>query len=787
MEKSFLIGLILALLIATGFFLNAYLDISSGKYRGDDYYISDEVWYATASRNLLNELFKYNARYVRDGYAYATLVFPSKEYLENNLSEISECLSSLGGSIVRSNYTTTGDKIPALWVKVPQPNISRLRYCDDVERVRTGFEYPSKSGIYDYLNLEHPPLGKYLIMLSMILLGDRPISWRIPGLIEAFFMIIIVYLAGSRILNPLWGVIASLSLALDPMFKAMSMVAMLDIHLAFFTSLAILLVVYDRPLAASIAAWLAFSVKFSGLFVVFAIYLYLRIYRKEKVASSLLKSLVPALLYPLVSMPLIIHFGLGEWIQENLSAIAWHTTSRGSGPVPSPPWGWFFNIAPMALHYNPDLIARVNLVSYSIAFLFMIALLPALIERRRDYIPMLFVASIVLGYTGVFIKGNRTLYSFYAVQLSPAVALSFSSALFYLTIRERELDRYLNSGWRRIFGALLGREEIPLPGELSFLKVFLDMDRRSLALIIAAIISVFSSLILYYMALLPQSPAALISLEDYGLSNVLTRYLGQISSEMWIRGLIYSSLILLSSLIFSLDSRELAQKLEYMPILALLFLSGSDWTLLSLALALDGLLFISRGRRLVGSLLVGLASALNPLNLALSTVVISRRRKKDILALMLGLLILSPIRGFFNWPKDVIGGILWPLVGLYSVLIGALAAGVVVVLLSRKGYEESVLAMGLFLLVAGGRPSWALIPLSLMLMAGSSTSTSITEVFAIIPALTWTVPGMISGPLFKCNPSGPTSPCSDPFISMTIFSILLIYWGARRHAEKSLS
>ncbi len=785
MGRTFLLGLALALLIATGFFIVTYMDVSSGNYRGDDYYVSDEVWYATASRNFLDEILNYNAEYVRNGYAYATLVFSSKKYLENNLSKIENYIHSLEGSIAKSNYTTTGDKIPILWVKVPQSNLSRLKECNGVTEVRTGFEYPSKNGIYDYLNLEHPPLGKYLIMLSMVLLGDRPISWRIPGLIEAFFMIIFAYLAGSKMLNPFWGVVASLSLALDPMLKAMSMVAMLDIHLAFFTSLALLLVIYDKPLTASIFAWLAFSVKFSGLFVVLAIYLYLRIYRREKIATSLLKSLVPALLYPLVSIPLILHFGLEGWVQENLSAIAWHITSRGSGPIPSPPWGWFFNVAPMALHYNPDLIARVNLVSYSIAFLFMILLLPALIDRKRDYIPMLFIASIILGYTGVFIKGNRTLYSFYAVQLSPAVGLSFSVALFYLMAEERELDAYISEGWRKIFDCLLGRSEVPLPGELSFLKVFLGMDRRALALIIATLMSTFSSLVLYYLAFLPQNPIVLLNLEDYGLSNVLTRYLGQVSTDMWVRGIVYSSLIMLSSLIFSLDSQELARKIEYMPILALLLLSGADWTLLSLALSLDGLLFIIRDKRLIGSLIIGLASALNPLNLALSIPAVSKKRKRDLLVLLIGLLIFSPVKGFFNWPKNSIGGILWPLIGSYSVLVGALAAASLSMLFFRRGFEGSAIAIGIFLLIAGGRPSWTLIPLSIASISGASAGLSILEILAIIPALTWSTPGMISGPLFKCKPSGPTNLCSDPYLSMVIFSILLIYWGVRKYFERS--
>ncbi len=788
MERSFLIGLVLAILIASSFLIFAYQEISSGKYRGDDYYVSDEVWYATSSRNLLQDVFGYDPEYIRDGYAYATLVFTSTDFLESHIGEIEECLRSLGGEVVRSNYTTTGDKVPLLWVKVPEGNLSRLKKgCDGSIKVRTGFEYPSKSNIYNYMNWEHPPLGKYLIMLSMVLLGDEPMSWRIPGLIEAFLMIILVYLAGSKLLNPLWGVVASLSLALDPMFRAMSMVAMLDIHLAFFTTLALLLIIYDKPFVSSVVAWLAFSVKFSGLFVVLAVYLYLRIYKRERVLPSLAKSLVPAIVYLLVSLPLILHLGLSGWIQENLNAISWHTTSRGSGPVPSPPWGWFFNVAPMALHYNPDLIARVNLITYSAAFLFTILLLPALIERRRGYIPMLFISSIVLGYTGIFLKGNRTLYSFYAVQLSPAVALAFAVSLCYMTVGEEDLSKYLEVEWKRILKALMGVGRIPLPEELSFLRPFLEMDPRSLALSLAALVATFSSLILYYLAFMPSSPAAILGLDDVGLSNVLNVYLGQISEDIWVKGIVFGSIIMVSALIVVLDVREFNWEMAYLPILALLFLSGSDWVMLSIALALDGVLFAMRGRSLAGFFLIGIASTLNPLSLALAVPTLKEGRRRD----LLGLAVIAPflaIEEFVHWPGNVVGGVLRPVIGDNSIIVGALAA-LATIVLTMKGdrFGSSAIAMGMFLFLSGGRPSWTLIPLIMMSAAGSSVGASILELLAIIPVLSWATPGMLSGPLFKCSPEGLRDPCSDPFISLTLFSLLLIYWGIRRIASEQLS
>ncbi len=778
MRRSFLVGLLLSLLMATAYVSYAYWEMSSGKYRGDDYYVSDEVWYATSARNLLKEVFGVDAKYVRGGYAHATLVFTSNEFLEGHMDDVRRCLSHLGGEVVRSNYTETGDKVPLLWVKVPESNLSKLEGCGGAIKVRAGFEYPSKKGIYEYLNLEHPPLGKYLMMASMVLFGDEPMSWRLPGLVEGFIMVILVYLIGSRLLNPFWGVVASLALVLDPMFVSMSMVAMLDIHLAFFTTLALLFVVYDRPLAASVAGWLAFSVKFSGLFVILALYLYLRIYRRERVLPSITKVLVPAVTYIIVSLPIISYLGVERWISENLNAVAWHTTSRGSGPTPSPPWAWFFNLAPMALHYNPDLIARVNLVSYAFVFASIFILLPALLERRREYIPSLFVGSIVLGYTAVFLKGNRTLYSFYAVQLSPAVAVSFSVTMAYLSLWEGEVNRYVGEGWKRIFRALLG-EELPLPEELSFLRSLLSMDSRSLSLSLGILTATFSSLILYYMAFMPTSPAAILGLDDIGFSNVLTHYLTESSPELWIRGIAYGTVILISSLIVLLDLYEGSGGITYAPLLAVLLLSSSDWTMLAAALALDSMMLARRGRRLSSSILLGISGAVNPLTLAAAPMVISMNGRIYALGVLAGLIPPLIIPGSIHWPSDVTGGVLRPLLGDYSLIAGLIAA-LVPVILWRGEKEVPVISAGAFLLMAGGRPYWTLIPLLMVSMMGGGPGLAIMELAASIPVLSWVIPKLISGPLFKCDPTGPSDPCSDPFIALTLLSLALIYWGIRR-------
>jgi hypothetical protein len=53
------------------------------------------------------------------------------------------------------------------------------------------------------------------------------------------------------------------------------------------------------------------------------------------------------------------------------------------------------------------------------------------------------------------------------------------------------------------------------------------------------------------------------------------------------------------------------------------------------------------------------------------------------------------------------------------------------------------------------------------------------ELLLSLSLITYNNPSLLSGILFKCNPSGPKDACSDPSISMTLFSLSIIYLGLR--------
>ncbi len=155
----------------------------------------------------------------------------------------------------------------------------------------------------------HPPLGKWIIALGMILLGPGSgWGWRLTTALVGVAAVLLLFLIGKRLSGSTTvGVIAAFLLAIDGLGIVMSRVALLDNSLMPFVLLAFWFVLLDRArtrerildavaaratgerpvpwgpvlwnrpwiLAAGAAAGAACAVKWSGMYVVAGIGIYL--------------------------------------------------------------------------------------------------------------------------------------------------------------------------------------------------------------------------------------------------------------------------------------------------------------------------------------------------------------------------------------------------------------------------------------------------------------------------------------------------------------------------------
>ena len=120
-----------------------------------------------------------------------------------------------------------------------------IYYAKDAKAIvdgRVGVDGPYRWAAGDEVSWPHPEMGKFAIATGILLFGDRSFGWRIPAVIAGIGLLACVYPLGRRLgLSPPWALLALLFAAADPLGIAQSRIATLDIFLAVWTVLCILL------------------------------------------------------------------------------------------------------------------------------------------------------------------------------------------------------------------------------------------------------------------------------------------------------------------------------------------------------------------------------------------------------------------------------------------------------------------------------------------------------------------------------------------------------------------
>ena len=416
-----------------------------------DDYISDECWYVTSSVNILRKIFHVHVHSCFEGYCYYTIVLNqncTNDVVEIKLTE----MFPKKVSIVRE-YS----KLNAIAIKTTQGMsvdsvLGYLKGC--IADVYPGI-LPDSENVNNYFNFEHPPLVKYIIGLSILLLGNQPLAWRLPSLLAGIVTVIFAMLLAYKIIvnvtrdfkDVIRGlVVCAAALMFDPALTSMSSVAMIDIYVALFTIIAIYLLIRRRYIISAVFVGLAGTAKLSGFFAIIPI---LALYLIGILPAYALATyiIVSSTVYLILNLPLMTYLGLSGWIDQLLSALAWHTTSRPSGPPFTDPLGLILGLKPFVLHYvngHPLLVAYSNMfegaaslmITFSVVVLYIIG---RRLGTRFDELLDLFICSlawlgIVFGYVLTYIAGNHTLYSFYVVHFTPLAATVLGSFIGVLPI-----------------------------------------------------------------------------------------------------------------------------------------------------------------------------------------------------------------------------------------------------------------------------------------------------------------------------------------------------------------
>ncbi len=430
-------------MLASSFWYSYHLASKKG-YRT---YVGDEVWYVPAARNALHR-FGITLHYYNHGYAGVNIIF--RNWTDFNMNYYKVESMAVGDYNVPATNITKYEKFPGLYIMVPKRDESS--FVHEVEDkygtycyVVTGYQYPDKDNIQNYLNLEHPFLGKDIIMLGMML-EDDPLHWRLPGIVSKFLIGLMILFITYRISRSyLASLIALGFVAYDPLLMATSVAAMLDIYVALFVTIFAVFFVLDRRYLAGFTLGLAAATKLSGAFV-YPLFMLVELRRERRhgvtrrdiafyvglvvslmilvvgygaylggltdlkyvyagAASTVILSIafyffgdgsgvdalrfvsstfvLPVVGFLLPNLTGIKLAGLSGWLRGYVGGWGW-MFAPNKGPAISPVWYWFVDANPFPFHFNPNLFARTD----PILFMAMIPLLFALLyihRRMRGY------------------------------------------------------------------------------------------------------------------------------------------------------------------------------------------------------------------------------------------------------------------------------------------------------------------------------------------------------------------------------------------------------------------
>jgi predicted membrane-bound dolichyl-phosphate-mannose-protein mannosyltransferase len=201
---------------------------------------------------------------------------------------------------------------------------------DDGLYAFAGYYYFFQRGDVTDVNFEHPPIGKYLIGLSIFLFRNE----NIINIIYFLVLLYLIYKIGQRTLKSnLLAMISPLILSFDPLFSDHLLRSQLDLPFSLFFITAIYYFLFslrkEKFLYLSFFFWgIAFSTRFFPLLIIIYFFLIVIVFiQKRSAISALIKaSLFIPFVYLFSHLSFFFyHPSLIEFIRHKKWMISWFT------------------------------------------------------------------------------------------------------------------------------------------------------------------------------------------------------------------------------------------------------------------------------------------------------------------------------------------------------------------------------------------------------------------------------------------------------------------------------
>jgi dolichyl-phosphate-mannose--protein O-mannosyl transferase len=208
----------------------------------------------------------------------------------------------------------------------------------------------------------HPPVGKWAIAAGIKVFGDDPFGWRFSAALVGLLSIALIFFITRKLFNSYFlSITAATLMSLDGLHLVMSRTALLDIFLSFFILLAFYFLITDRLWLAGIVMGLALGTKWSAVYVLAALGIYLLLRDKKFLLTPIQFGVVPFFVYLSSwtgwfisnegwsrnhsSNPLI------SWIHYHREMLNFHTGLTTEHSYEASAWNWLILGRPTSFFY----------------------------------------------------------------------------------------------------------------------------------------------------------------------------------------------------------------------------------------------------------------------------------------------------------------------------------------------------------------------------------------------------------------------------------------------------
>ncbi|MHB8064824.1 MAG: phospholipid carrier-dependent glycosyltransferase [Ruminiclostridium sp.] len=269
-------------------------------------------------------------------------------------------------------------------------------YFDEVFYPRTALDFINKINPFERT---HPPLGKYFVMIGMLIFGVNPFGWRIIGTLFGVAMIPLMYLFGLKIFKKrFYAFCTAFLMMFDFMHFVQTRISTIDVYVTFFVILMYYYIYdyfikrsyklgYKKSLVPLFLCGLTFGIGAAtkwiamyaavGIFLIFVI-AYYTAYRKSGLSSDLfnkfwskyfVKTALACILFFLI-IPGVIYFasytsimqvpgnGVKEFFNNQAHMYNFHNELNIKHSYSSPWWAWPIMAKPIWFYGSKALAAE---------------------------------------------------------------------------------------------------------------------------------------------------------------------------------------------------------------------------------------------------------------------------------------------------------------------------------------------------------------------------------------------------------------------------------------------